>query len=251
MRFYLGTHRPSWLRQLDIPLFVSHRTLSGYKTLPEALGPWALDSGGFTELRMYGRWQTTPAEYVAAVRRYRDEIGRLEWAAPQDWMCEPFMLDKTGYDVFTHRLLTVANFLDLREMAPDLPIIPVLQGWENDDYLRCWEMYDAAGVDLLAEPLVGVGSVCRRQGTTEIEDLFRRLQPLQLHGFGVKTEGLGRYAYLLASADSLAWSYGARRSKPLVGCTHKSCANCQRFALRWRESILPKCDNQQLHLEVA
>jgi hypothetical protein len=56
----------------------------------------ALDSGGFTELRLHGGWRTTAAEYVTVVRRYRDQIGCLEWAAPQDWMCEPFMLAKTG-----------------------------------------------------------------------------------------------------------------------------------------------------------
>jgi O-acetyl-ADP-ribose deacetylase (regulator of RNase III) len=32
--------------------------------------PWALDSGGFTELSLHGRWKATPAAYVAAVRRY-------------------------------------------------------------------------------------------------------------------------------------------------------------------------------------
>lgn len=58
-RFYLGTHRPAWLGQMDIPLFVSDHTLSQVKNLPRALGPWALDSGGFTELDMHGKWTST------------------------------------------------------------------------------------------------------------------------------------------------------------------------------------------------
>jgi len=33
-----------------------------------------------------GAGPLTPEQYVAAVRRYRDEIGNLDWAAPQDWM---------------------------------------------------------------------------------------------------------------------------------------------------------------------
>jgi hypothetical protein len=85
MTFYLGTHHPSWLRQLGIPLFISHRRLSGYRKLPKARGSWALDSGAFSELAQYGRWTFAPEQYVAAVRRYRDEIGKLAWAAPQDW----------------------------------------------------------------------------------------------------------------------------------------------------------------------
>src|SRR5205807_2659774 len=112
---------------------------------------WALDSGGFTELRLHGGWLTTAAAYVAAVRRYRDEIGRLEWAAPMDWMCEPFMLAKTGLTVAEHQERTVANYLELRSLAPDLPFVPVLQGWSRDDYRRCATPYEKAGVDLAAE----------------------------------------------------------------------------------------------------
>ena len=70
---------------------------------------------------------------MAAVRRYRDEIGGLEWAAPMDWMCEPFMLAKTGLTVAEHQARTVANYLELRSLAPELPFVPVLQGWSLDN----------------------------------------------------------------------------------------------------------------------
>ncbi len=88
MRFWLGVHKPAWLERTSVPLMVSHRILHERRTLPRTRGPWVLDSGGFTELSMYGGWWTTPADYVAAARRYADEIGQLAWAAPQDWMCE-------------------------------------------------------------------------------------------------------------------------------------------------------------------
>ncbi|HEX7992696.1 MAG TPA: hypothetical protein VF506_02180, partial [Streptosporangiaceae bacterium] len=88
MKFWLGTHRPSWLKRTDIgvPLFVSHVTLGKYKTLPTAVAPWALDSGGFSEVSARGAdaFADGPGPYVAAVRRYRDEVGQLAWAAPQD-----------------------------------------------------------------------------------------------------------------------------------------------------------------------
>jgi hypothetical protein len=71
VRFYLGTHLPNWLGKVTIPLFVSRRTLAPRRTLPRALGPWALDSGGFTELAMYGRWTVPATQYVAEVRRFR------------------------------------------------------------------------------------------------------------------------------------------------------------------------------------
>jgi hypothetical protein len=160
-----------------------------------------------------------------------------------DWMCEPAMLAKSGLSVREHQERTVANFLELRGRGPFLPI---RQGWTLADYLVCVEMYRAAGVDLERESPVGLGSICRRQDTTEIARIVMVLQPLRLHGFGVKTVGLERYGHLLASADSLAWSYRARRSPPLPGCAHRSCANCARFALRWRERIIARIEQPRL-----
>jgi len=122
MRFYLGTHAAGWLAHLNVPLFVSHRRLKRLKRLPVSVTPWALDSGGYTELRLHGGWQ-----------------------------------------------------------------------------------------------LASHG--------------------LALHGFGVKINGLGRYGWALASADSLAWSYGARFDPPLPGCTHKTCNNCRRFAVLWHAKV--------------
>lgn len=246
MRFWLGTHEPSWLRHSAVPLFVSTRRLQRLRRrLPEAVVPWALDSGGFTELSMFGEWQTTPAEYVARVGRYADEIGQLVWCAPQDWMCEPFMLARTGLSVAEHQARTVSNFLGLRQELGAL-VVPVLQGWARDDYLRHVDDYAAAGVDLEGEPLVGLGSVCRRQATGEAEAIVWSLQPLRLHGFGMKTEGLRRYGAGLASADSMAWSYQARKRDPLDGCTHRSCANCIRYAMAWRDRALDPGPRPQL-----
>lgn len=244
LRFYLGTHRATWLWKLhDTPLFISHRVLRERKSrFPPATTLWALDSGGFTELNLYGKWKTTPEEYVAAVRRYDSELGNLQWASPQDWMCEPWVIEKTGLSVPEHQRLTIENYLELKSLAPDLGFIPVLQGWELEDYLRHCDAYAAAGVDLAAQPVVGVGSVCRRQGTEQIAEIFRALSArgLKMHGFGVKSSGLVKYAGHLASADSLAWSYTARRNAKGNDCGKNNCANCMHFALEWRDRILNK-----------
>jgi hypothetical protein len=199
---------------------------------------------------MFGRWETSPAEYAAAAQRYRAEIGRLEWGAPQDWMCEPVMIHGgpgaggrtipgTKLSVSEHQRRTVASYLELRRLAPDVPWIPVLQGWEIDDYLACVRLYDAAGVDLDLAPVVGVGSVCRRQATDEAAQLLAELSALglPLHGFGLKIDGLRKASCYLSSSDSMAWSLDARRGTPLPGCTHRKCNNCLRYALRWREKV--------------
>jgi hypothetical protein len=249
MRFYLGTPEPSWLGSVRVPLFVSHRRLARLGRLPVAVTRWALDSGGFSELSMFGAWQTSPAMYAAAIDRYRAEIGRLDWAAPQDWMCEPWIVAKTGHSVGFHQRATVDSMVELRAQVGEL-VVPVLQGWQLGDYLACAELYRDAGIDLTAEPVVGLGSVCRRQGTGTIAAIVAELAGygFALHGFGIKTQGLGLYAGHLASADSMAWSYNARRRPPLPGCTHRSCANCPRWALRWRERVLRRARTQQLTL---
>lgn len=253
--FYLGTHRPTWLWTItdDVPLFISHRVLRDRKTpFPKATTRWALDSGGFTELNLYGRWETTPEEYVTAVRRYADELGRLEWASPQDWMCEPWVIAKTGLSVAEHQARTVENYLTLRHLAPDLPFIPVLQGWELDDYHAHADAYATAGIDLTSQPVVGIGSVCRRQATGQIAGIFDSLHArgLNMHGFGVKTQGLAAYADALVSADSLAWSYGARQDARagIRHCTKATCANCLHYALAWRARLLHSLETRQLSL---
>jgi hypothetical protein len=79
--FYLGTHMPNWLATSDVPLFVSRRRLTDRKTLPEARTTWALDSGGFTELSMYGEWRTSVKEYALDMLRFGVEIGELAWVS--------------------------------------------------------------------------------------------------------------------------------------------------------------------------
>lgn len=240
--FYLGTHRPSWLMLTNCPLFLSRRWLAPRKRLPSAQGPWALDSGGFGELSMYGEWRTSPDQYAEEALRFQREIGRLDFAVIQDWMCEPSMLEKTGLLIREHQERTIASYLDLRRLASFVPWAPVLQGWTIDDYLSHVEQYHAAGINLRLAPRVGVGSICRRQASHQAFELFSALKPLgfRLHGFGLK-QGFLRHAFSagITSFDSMAWSYRARRrGSPLEGCTHANCANCLRFALRWRETII-------------
>ncbi|MEU4244278.1 hypothetical protein [Actinoplanes sp. NPDC026619] len=242
--FYLGTHRPAWLSDCPVPLFVSDTTLRERRRLPRAVCRWALDSGGFSQLTRSGSWADgpTPRQYATRIRRYADEIGGLDWASAQDWMCEPPMLAHTGLDIRRHQYLTVINYLELTTIDPGLPIVPAVQGWRPGDYLDCVELYARYGVDLRTLPLVAVGSLCRRQGTAEAETIVDRLHRhglRRLHTYGVKTLGLARFADRITSSDSLAWSRTARHQPPLPGCTHRGhCGNCRRFALRWRTALL-------------
>lgn len=240
MRFFLRTHQVDWLERVPATLFISRRRLARRKRFPHALRPWALDSGGFTELSQQGAWTLDARQYAREVRRFSQAIGRSEWAAIQDWMCEPAILRKTGLSIAAHQDRTLASFEDLLTAAPELPWVPVLQGWQLADYLRHLEMYERRGHDLRQRPLVGIGTLCRRQSTGEALAILSRLAAcgLRLHGFGLKVGAfrLGAAVHWVC-ADSLSWSLRARFSEPLPCCTHGTCANCERFALLWLRRI--------------
>lgn len=244
MKFYLGTHVVTMLKTANVPLFLSRRVLWERKSFPQALDCWALDSGGFSELSMYGKWETPSKQYVEEVRRFSDHIGKLDWASIQDWMCEPFIIHKTGLSVQEHQRRTIDNYKLLTDLAPEIQWTPVLQGFKLDEYLDHLDMYEAAGINLFSLPVVGVGSICRRQHTTEAEIILNTLAAfgLKIHGFGFKLLGLDRVANVLTSADSMAWSFSARKSPPLPGHTHKNCANCPEYALLWRERVISRID---------
>jgi hypothetical protein len=152
-------------------------------------------------------------------------------------MCEPWIVAKTGLSVSVHQERTVRNFVTLRELLGSL-VIPVLQGWTLDDYMRCCDLYEARGIRLADEPSVGLGSVCRRQATRQIGKVLdaASARGIRCHGFGVKSAGIRQYGDLLASCDSLAWSYGGRIRGT---CAHKRsrCANCAHWALQWRDEV--------------
>lgn len=273
---YFNTHCASWLWDPKHKQVLAGRTLfvavprlrSRKSPFPPALHPYCIDSGGFSELQKHGRWTITAVEYVALIRRIVSQLGPnlCRWVAPMDLMCEDLVIyggtgprgitfkgtrevrglklgdpeqDRTTA-VRIHQRLTVDNYLELTSLAPEIPWIPVLQGQTLSDYESCDQLYQEAGVALAQASVVGLGSVCRRQATSEIEDIVSHFHAkgYRLHGFGVKTLGLARYAQKIVSADSLAWSEDGRRSDPLPGHTHKNCANCPDWAIRWHQRIV-------------
>jgi hypothetical protein len=175
-----------------------------------AVGDWILDSGAFTEISRYGHYRYSVEEYAKLIERW-SVCGNLLIAVAQDWMCEPFILDRTGLTVTDHQRLTIERYDQLLNLNPKVPIMPVLQGYRVSDYLAHLYMY---GSRLRPGAWVGVGSVCRRNGNPEeIADLLRTIKlirpDLRLHGFGLKQLALESASVrdCLYSCDSMAWSY--------------------------------------------
>lgn len=179
-----------------------------------AVNDWILDSGAFTEISTYGRYRHEPQEYAGHIARWA-QCGNLLAAVSQDWMCEPFIVKKTGLSVLEHQRLTVERYDALMVCDPPAYIMPVIQGFEPRQYARHIEDYG----DRLTEGMwVGVGSVCKRNGNPssvyDVLSMIKSVRPdLRLHGFGVKFTALkhaGVFEFL-DTADSLAWSFAARR----------------------------------------
>jgi hypothetical protein len=240
VKFWLGTHETGWAARVAVPWFLSASRLRRRPVRRRVVGSWALDSGGFSELSMHGRWTTGAGQYLDEIAAWSEVMGAPEWAAPQDWMCEPAIRVATGLSVEEHQARTIASVVELRAARPGVAVVPVLQGWVRGDYFRHVRMYEDAGIDLYAEPLVGVGTVCRRQASSEGIEIVGSLASsgLRLHGFGLKLTALSVLAPALVSADSMAWSYAGRMQPHRNGCPKRSCANCLHWAMEWRDQVL-------------
>lgn len=176
---------------------------------------WILDSGAFTSVAKSGGYKPDSLpEYASQIVRWASN-GDLLAAVSQDYMCEPFILDKTGMTIAEHQRLTIYRYKALRRLIPESSyIMPVLQGYAPSDYTSHLRQYG----DLLKfNQWVGVGSVCKRNsspGAVEavLTAIAKERPDLKLHGFGLKLTALqsGIVQNLLHSSDSMAWSFAAR-----------------------------------------
>lgn len=235
MKFYLGTPREAWLEyDTQIPFFISYRILRRKKNFKKVKMNWCLDSGGFTELSLYSKWTIDRDKYLDDCFTYYEEMGNVDFFCPQDWMCKPHILKNTQKTIQEHQQLTIDSYLYLKSSG--LPFIPILQGWSIDDYLQHMRMYETVGIDLTKESTVGVGSICRRQGTEEINNLIKILSKhINIHAFGAKIKGLTMFKDFIKSSDSMAWGTRARYSKDkfFEDCKHKRCTCCYKYAQQW------------------
>lgn len=215
MEFYVGMHHPGDAARVP-RCMVSVARLRGRRSdFPTPPAGWLLDSGAFMELRTHGRYRDSPEVYAAQVRRWAG-CGRMLAAASQDYMCEPFILARTGLDIAAHQRLTIERYDAIRALVPATHILPVIQGYLPAHYAAHVAQY---GDRLRPGMWVGVGSVCKRNGSPrDVAAVLRAIKAarsdLRLHGFGLKITALRSHEVraMLHSADSMAWSFAARRA---------------------------------------
>lgn len=176
--------------------------------------PVALDSAGFVAMVRYWFYRWTLDQYVDLAGSYP----WLWWAAP-DYCCEREVA-RDRAEVRQRVDATAAKLAWALTVADDKgvkPCMPILQGWQPDDYLRCADLISRF-IEL--PDVVGLGSMCRRHlsgpdgAVAIIERLDAVLRPgVRFHLFGVK----GAAAVALRdhprvfSIDSQAYDAAARQ----------------------------------------
>lgn len=231
MRFFTGLHQPSDAHHFDAAFISKNRLLKRKSAF--VVGDWIMDSGAFTTILTHGDYPESVEVYAAEIKRW-SKNGNLLAAVAQDYMCETHMLKITGKTILEHQQLTIERYDALMKCdVGGVCIMPVLQGYAPEDYVRHIEMY---GDRLAQGAWVGVGSVCKRNGDPRaIERVLmaiKKVRPdLRLHGFGLKSTALSSWIVraLLFTADSMSWSFAARKQGRN--------ANDWREAKAWAERI--------------
>ncbi len=238
--FYVGLHQPAHAARFERCMVSVSRLRARKSDFPAR--EWMMDSGAFTEVTKHGGFRFPPEEYAEHVARW-SRCGNMVAAVSQDYMCEPFALAATGGTVEQHQAQTVERYAAIRALRATAYILPVLQGWHPADYAAHVRLYG----DLLAHGAwVGVGSVCKRNSSPgTIEDVLTailQVRPdLRLHGFGLKLTALrsATVRALLHSADSMAWSFSARKQGRSGNDWREAARFVRRVAVRPRAAQLP------------
>jgi len=203
--FYIGSS-PSMAERLGGKVMISVNALRKRKSdfLPYE---WILDSGAFTEISKYGHYRFTVEEYAHQIERWGN-CGYLKIAVSQDFMCESFILERTGLTIPDHQRLTIERYDALVKLTK-FPVMPVLQGFAPSDYLK--HLFDY-GDRLSLNQWIGVGSVCKRNSNpSQVKDILKVIKltrpDLRIHGFGLKATALEdqEIKEMLYSCDSMAF----------------------------------------------
>lgn len=223
MRFFVGTSpKDAYMLPNGTHMMVNASQFwRGDKWLvsrPSNTGWLFLDSGGFVFFNRLGEYPFTPAAYLNLVQKLRPDF-----FASMDYPCEPSITGKLGKMPIRERIQrTVENTAVLCDMACMLSgqstIVPVIQGWNSDDYLYCLELHQQAGT---LRPYMAVGSMCTRSNSSEICEVFTavyqaamQLGVKRLHAFGLKQSAkLHPIHKMIYSRDSAVLYFSHRLQK--------------------------------------
>ena len=244
MNFYVGTDDTKRAHELSHSMFSANR-IARHSVMGHPLfrpNTWMLDSGAFTQITTHGDFTLSVEKYAKLIKRFSNR-GNLTCAVSQDYMCEPVVREITGKSVREHQRMSTRRYFqllkELRKISCDVELMPVLQGWEPEDYIDHLDMYEEVWAhrerisgylyyfdDKWSAPekpkYIGLGPMCKRNknpGEVEhiLDILLPRLIDYKVHLFGIKKTAL-KFAAIrgrIHSADSFAYDFHDRYTQKI------------------------------------
>lgn len=252
--YYVGTDRFSKADRRNAMISANALVKDKPRKYPITVDRWIMDSGAFSQITQYGDFVMSPEEYIRLACHFQ-WCGDLQCIVTQDYMCEPDVLQSLKdigkrASVRIHQKKTVERFIELRKLARKyklrVPVMPVLQGWEVEDYIDHWRMYQnyfrfeylipcpgfaGQGGGTPSDPYfpwVGIGSTCKRNKNPDVvseildaieEEVSKEFKwryqednvwsKMRWHLFGYKKTGLKNSSIRdrIHSADSFAYDF--------------------------------------------
>ena len=145
--------------------------------------------------------------------------------ALRDYSCEIEILKKHKTTVREQIIRTFEHHLKLLELHDKLNVksqpVPVIQGWNIEDYLYCTDIYRDHGIIM---DYMAIGTLCRRGMTKTIRKIILTIKNelptwVKIHAFGVKIKVLGNKAVWNSTYgfDTSSWSLDGRWSSLING----------------------------------
>ena len=169
MIFFTGIHNLTHASKVDYSFISINRLIKRKKDF--GIRTWIMDSGAFSQVLTEGEHSLTAKEYADQIKRW-SRCGILVRAVAQDYICIDSILEKLGRTVEEHQEMTIRNYVDLIQETKDcdVPIMPVLQGYEPEEYTTHVQDY---GSLLKANAWVGIGSIARNASPITIDTKVR------------------------------------------------------------------------------
>jgi len=191
--------------------------------IPNSTERLFLDSGGYSFFIKWGKYPFSVEEYVSFANQIQDEYPLTE-VAIMDYACEPD-INRTNLKTNKERIdSTIQNALSCIDYEPNLPWVPIVQGYTLQEYRYCLDQYKEVGLYDDDFHLWAIGSLCARKKVGGIRkivvDLSREIN-YPIHTFGMTITALKdpQIFFNIHSSDSGAWSFNAKSHQKLRDLT--------------------------------
>lgn len=258
-----GDYSPKRIRPGSNVLLVAtahwnNRTKRFSRTIPDLklINQVAIDSGGYTASRKWGAYPWSAGQYAQWVRDMRQRIGeKFLFAASMDFVCSRTKDHHTTRENLRRIDQTHELELELIQLAPAVPWLPVIQGDNLKEREYCFNRRCYLGLREEDAGYYGVGSIVGRP-VGSVRETFAFLNKVFpgdfFHAFGLNAKVIrSREAdvFNIESWDTYSWCYGRGRkygpNKPPIAQREEESYSeyTRRLAIEyWARVVQPRLD---------